>query len=173
MKCEDFLPDLETGCFWRRRQAQRHATLCPRCAKVYATWLAVKQTLARPAPLSPRAREIWLRVAREPLVGPVRHVRLTPLVACLATAACLLVVFVGPALWVKHDGLVTSIPGGSREKTIVSATTVMTLDPVEEFSQLADAVDRLEAELQSLRLTAQRLEAQREVMVALNQYGKW
>jgi hypothetical protein len=173
MKCDDFLPDLETGGFWRRRQARRHAALCPRCAKVFATWLAVKQTLARPELLSPRDREIWLRAAREPLVEPVRRVRLAPVVACLATAACLLIVFVGPGIWGKRDHSETVVPGGSVDVTIVSATMVITLDPVDELTQLAEAADQLDQELRSLRLTAQRLEAQREVLVALNQYGKW
>jgi hypothetical protein len=173
MKCQDFLPELETGGPWRRRRALRHAARCPRCAKVHAALVAVKATLAHPAPLSNHARELWNRAPRETAVLPERQIRLTPMIACLATAACVLIVFVGPVLWVNHDSSVTWIPGGSQEKTVVSATTVMTVDPVEEFSQLADAVDQLDAELQSLRLTAQRLEAQREVMVALSQYGKW
>ncbi|MGE5194453.1 MAG: hypothetical protein ACM3U2_18340 [Deltaproteobacteria bacterium] len=160
MNCEDFLPDLETGGPWRRMRARRHAARCPRCAAVYSAFRAAKSRLATPDLLSPRVRELWIRAAEGVVLRPEHRRRWVPAVACLATVACFFIAFVGPALWVKPP-------------TIVSPVTVVQLDPADDFSQLADAASQLDAQLKSLRTTAQRLEARREVMIALNQYEKW
>jgi hypothetical protein len=173
MNCQDFLPELETGGPWRRIRARRHAARCPRCAAVYSAFRAAKHRLAAAEPLPPHARELWNRATRGIVVLTEHRYRWTPAVACLATAACLLLVFVGPALWLKHVERVNVTIDAPREKTIVSPTSVIELDPSVEFTQLADAAVQLDAELQSLRMTAQRLEARREVMIALIQYGEW
>jgi hypothetical protein len=62
---------------------------------------------------------------------------------------------------------------GSHEMRTFSQVTVVQIDPAEEFSQLTDAASQLDLELQSLQVVADRAAAQREVMIALNQYGKW
>jgi hypothetical protein len=160
MKCEDFLPDLETGGWWRRMQARRHAARCPRCAAVYVAFRTAKAGLAAPEPLPPHARELWKRAARDIVLRPERRRRWVPAIACAATAACLFIAFVGPALWVKPP-------------RVTSPVTVVQLDPTAEFSRLEDEVGKLDSQLQSLRATAQRFEARQKVMIALNQYDKW
>jgi hypothetical protein len=172
MKCDDFLPDLETGGLWRRMRARRHAAACPRCAAVYTAFRAAKNRLVTPEPLPRYAREIWKRAAIDAPVRFDRQVRWAPAVACLAATACLLIVFVGPAVWEDMKNVVRN-GGGSQESVTTSTTIVIEVDPIGEFSGLADAADRLDRELESLRVMAQRRDAQREVMLALNQYGTW
>jgi hypothetical protein len=172
MNCEEFLPALETGGLWRRMRARRHAAGCPRCAAVYAAFRAAKIRLATPEPLPRYAREIWNRAAIDAPVRFDRRVRWTPAVACLAAAACLLIVFVGPAVW-EHVKNVVNDGGRSQETVTISTTSVIEVDPIGEFSELAEAAGRLDGELESLRMVAQRRDAQREVMLALNQYGTW
>jgi len=161
MKCEDFLPDLETGSPWRRMQARRHAVRCPRCAAVYAALTAAKARLATPEPVSPRARELWNRAARSTVTVPDRRRRWVPAVACLVTAACLLIIFVGPDLWVRPNGNLMVNTGRSPDSIVTSPVTVSELDPVSDLSQLDDAASQLDAQLNSLRATAQRLAARR------------
>jgi hypothetical protein len=172
MNCDDLLPDLETGGLWRRMRARRHAAGCPRCAAVYAAFRAAKIRLATPEPLPRYAREIWNRAAIEAPLRFDRQVRCAPAVACLAAAACLLIVFVGPAVW-EHMTKVVVVGGRSQDTVTISAPMVTDVDPIGEFLELAEAVDRLDGELESLRMTAQRRDAQREVILALNQYGTW
>ena len=170
MKCEDFLPDLETGSLWRRIRARRHAAHCPRCASVYAAFRAVKIRLATPEPLSRSAHEIWNQAAIDAPVQFQRPVRWAPAVAGLAAAACLLIVFIGPAVW----GPTGKIGGGGTQDTVTtSRTTVIEVDLLGEFSELADAAVRLDDELESLQTLAQRRDAQRDVLLALNRYQTW
>jgi len=170
MKCEDFLPDLETGSLWKRMRARQHAARCPRCAAVYAAFRAMKIRLAAPEPLSRSAREIWNKAAIDAPVQFQRPVRWAPAVACLAAAACLFIVFIGPAVWGPNE----EIGGGpTRDSVTISSTTVIEVDPVGEFSELAVAALRLDGELQSLQTLAQRRDAQREVLLALNRYQTW
>jgi len=173
MKCDEFLPALETGGGRRRREARQHADHCPRCALVYVKWEATKRSLARPAPLSPHARDLWQRALRDGVTHPGRRIRLAPLVASLAAAACLLLVFVGPGLWRRGDQFGNLVPGGFKEVTSLSPTIVVRLDPRDELVELEDAVAELEAELESVRLIADRSVAQREILVTLNQYDRW
>jgi hypothetical protein len=170
MKCEDFLPDLETGSLWRKMRARRHAARCPRCASVYAAFRAVKIRLATPEPLSRSAREIWIRAAVNTPVQVERQVSWAPAMACLAAAACLLIVFIGPAVWRPNEDI-----GGGRTQDIVttSGTTVIEVNPIGEFSELADAAVRLDDELESLQKLAQHRDVQREVLLALNRYQTW
>jgi hypothetical protein len=60
-----------------------------------------------------------------------------------------------------------------RDAVVTSPVTVIDLDPGDELSQLDEAARQLGVQLQSLAAAAQRLEARREVLVALNQYDKW
>jgi len=170
MKCEDFLPDLETGSLWRKMRARRHAARCPRCASVYAAFQTVKIRLATPEPLSRSARKIWNKAAIDAPVQFQRPVRWAPAVACLAAAACLFIVFIGPAVWGPNEEI-----GGGRtaDNVATSSISVTEVDPIGEFSDLADAALRLDDELNSLQALAQRREAGREVLLALNRYQTW
>jgi len=172
MNCEDFLPDLETGGWWRRMRARRHAARCTRCAAVYVKFRAAKTSLAAPGPLPRYARDLWMRAAVDAPVRVSGQIRWAPAVACLAAAACLLIVFVGPAVW-ERVAVVIIDGGGSHEVVTISPTTVIEVDPTGEFLELTAAADRLDDELAALQTIAERREAQREVMLALNQYGRW
>src|SRR5262249_15629171 len=135
MNCEDLLPDLETGGLWRRMRARRHAARCPRCAVVYAKFLAAKVNLATPEPLPNYARELWKRAAVDAPARFERQVRWAPSVACLAAAACLLIVFVGPAVWERATNVVNE-SRRSQDVVTISPTTVIEIDATVEFSVL-------------------------------------
>src|SRR5262245_63402843 len=91
MNCNEFLPKLESGGAIGRWRARRHAARCPRCAAVYTALQAATEELSAVEPLSQHARELWMRAARESAPVPIRAMRWLPAVACLATAACVLV----------------------------------------------------------------------------------
>jgi len=59
MKCDDFLPAMETGGFLQRIRARCHAACCPKCAAVHAAFAVVKRQLAAPSPISAPMRQRW------------------------------------------------------------------------------------------------------------------
>src|SRR5262249_53390387 len=76
MNCDDFLPALETGGYFRRAAARRHAPRCPACARTPAAWGGPKRDLAGVPPLAGRGRELWTAAARSGEARPrVRRMR--------------------------------------------------------------------------------------------------
>jgi hypothetical protein len=59
MKCDDFLPAMETGGSLQRIRARIHAAWCPKCAAVLAAFAAVKRQLATPSAISLQMRQTW------------------------------------------------------------------------------------------------------------------
>src|SRR5207244_1920411 len=70
MTCDDFLPALETGGFFERAAARRHAAHCPACARVFAAWQELQRELASAPPLSDRERALWTSAAQPGRVRP-------------------------------------------------------------------------------------------------------
>jgi len=166
MNCDDFLPALETGGCLRRMRARRHAARCPHCAAVYAAFTAMKQQLAAPEPLSGRARQLWEQAAGASTVQPSGRRRWVPLAAGLAAAACLLLLVV--------EWAVRPEPAGTRFVPQPLAKTVIEeIDPAGELSRLAAAAERLDKQLTRLQEQAARCDAQREVALTLDRFGRW
>ncbi len=173
MNCDDFLRYLETGGPLRRMQARRHASRCPRCAAVHVKWLVVKERLARPDAVSNRARELWKRAARDTLVHPVWRHPWLPVAVGLATAACVLVAVLRPVIREKGRRSIPIVDGGSLDAPVVGPTTIIEVDPNLQLSELASAAERLDDEIRTLQTLAERFDAEHEVAMTLNRYGKW
>lgn len=88
-----------------------------------------------------------------------------PLAGGLA-ATCLVLLAVGRFAWLKRadDGPVPAPPIG---------VVVELIDPAEELTHLAAAVDRLDERVQQLKEQAARQEALREVAAVLDRFGRW
>src|SRR5205085_279127 len=65
MRCNDFLPWLETGNWLQQARARRHAETCPSCAAAEQMLGRVKQDLRSPTKLPPRLRQKWLATVIE------------------------------------------------------------------------------------------------------------
>jgi hypothetical protein len=168
MKCDDFLPALETGGFLRRLQARGHAAGCRRCAAVHAAWTAAKRQLAIAEPLSPRTRQLWQRAVSERCVQPETR-RTGTVAAWLAGATCVLAFLTGVA--VRQDFFPPgSIPGGTDVNSPPEAEVVGEINSPTELSGLTAAVDRLDAELQGLQRLAERENAQQQIAATLRQF---
>jgi hypothetical protein len=176
MNCDDFLPELETGGLVRRMLARRHAARCPRCAAVGAAFGAAKQRLVTPEPLSPLARQLWERAANEATWRPSGGRRWIAAAATgLGVAAS-----IGVLLWIVDltawSRSVAPQPAPALTRPIPqprNATTVDEIDPAEEMARLTAAVDRLERDLQTLRLKAERLDARQQIAVTLDRFSRW
>jgi hypothetical protein len=173
MNCDDFLPFLETGGPLRRMQARRHAARCPRCAAMHSKFLAAKERLARPDALSNHARELWHRAARDTRAQPVCRHPWLPVAVGLATAACAMVAVVRPVTRENGRRSVPIADAGSTDAPVVGPTTIIEVDPTLQLSDLASAAERLGNEIRALQTLAERFEAEREVVMTLNRYGKW
>jgi hypothetical protein len=173
MNCDDFLPFLETGGRLRRMQARRHASRCPRCAAVYAKFRAAKERLARPDALSNHALELWKQAARDSLVHPAWRHRWVPIAVGLATAACVLVAVLKPVIREKGRPSTPTEDAVFSDVLLAGPTTIVDVDPTLQLSDLASAAERLGNEISALQTIAERFEAEREVVMTLNRYGKW
>jgi hypothetical protein len=173
MKCDDFLPALETGGFWRRWQARRHATRCSRCAALRTTFDQAIGTWATAEPLAPRARQAWMQAAVESIHRPTRTRILRRAAAGFAVAACLVLALLiavtrkdvappRPEIQIAEEN--AGQPGETRE---LGPITVEPIDPTQGLSRLAADVERLDAELQTLRRKAERLDCQQQIAATL------
>src|SRR5258708_4517673 len=66
MNCEECLPSIETGGFFQRCAARRHARRCPQCGAALRRRDMLKEELVKPIddpPLPPHLRRRWMAVA--------------------------------------------------------------------------------------------------------------
>jgi hypothetical protein len=189
MKCDDFLPALETGGPLRRRRARRHAARCPRCAAVAAQLAAVKRPWADVPPLAAGERLLWERAAMDdagagniPLPAQPRRLVIPNGRQWWAAAACvLLAVSIAVTLVVRHKAVqvadrpphVPSPTTTRAEPSRLGPVRVELVDAARELDQLAAAVGRLDVQMQELRRQAERAEARSQVASALDQFGHW
>jgi hypothetical protein len=189
MNCDEFLPALETGGPLRRRLARRHAAGCPRCAAAAARFEALKGQWADAPPLSAGERQLWARAAtgaareavvpQRPIPRRVLSWRLWGPVSGLA-AACVVIAVVLVARPTRDDTLGGRFPPPPMATQPTTRETsprpaAVRVVPVASSAALADlsgAVDRLDAEMQELRRTAERAEARRQVAMALDRFER-
>jgi len=174
MNCDDFLTAQETGGYFARWRARRHAARCPRCAALRASFAAVKQEWASTEPLSPRARQLWKDAAEEPARRGSPSRNWIVIAGGLTAAACVvLLVF---KLAGHKPGKVTPSPyeiAKVKPPPAVTESKVTVVNPADELNELSDAVNQLDADLKQLRLKAERMDASRQVAMTLERYDKW
>jgi negative regulator of sigma E activity len=173
MNCDEFLSAMEIGGPLARWRARRHAARCGQCAALFAKFAAVKRELARAEPLSPRAIQLWEQAADEPVTQFAGRRTWVPLAGGLAAAACVVLLVVRFAG--RQPGGATSSPPPPVQvvevnQAVVTAPTIRVLAAAEELDRLSRAADRLDAELDKLRLDAQRIEARRQVAMTLERF---
>ena len=188
MKCEDFLPALETGGPLRRRRAQRHAARCVACAAAAERLAAMKRQWADTPPIGLEERVVWERAAVDdpgvrniPLPAPPRRLAMPTRFQWWAAAACvLLVVSIAVTLAVRHQTVNVVV----RPQPVPTTTTTQTVrasqpgpirvepaDGAGELEHLATAVDQLDVQMQELRRKAERAEARSQIASALDRFG--
>jgi hypothetical protein len=171
MTCDDFLPALETGGYFRRAAAKRHAAACPACARSLAAWEALKRELAAAPALTPRERDLWTAAAGTAAGRPrVRRLRRA---VDFAIAASLL----GLATYLflhsrKPDGN-TEAPPRASSTPVVIVTAVSPASVAIELSPLEQRLARLEAELATLSQRAELADLRRQAATLLDEYRQW
>ncbi len=171
MKCDDFLPWLETGGMLRRWLAGRHAAKCGRCAAVRDTWIEAKRQLIAPEPPTADLRRMWQQAAGETARLPHLERRWYPMPAAVVAAACVLVVAVAVIAWkVNWWQSVEPVTNG---QTALASAPIEVVDRTSEFANLEIGVQQLRAEVDLALADAQRLDARRQAEELLDRYSKW
>jgi hypothetical protein len=98
---------------------------------------------------------------------------LLPAAVGLATAACILLIVVEMAVRKQTDSPRLNSEIVRSDSPPPDNTVVSEIYPAEGLSQLAAAVDRLDVELQTLRLKAERADARQQVALTLDRFGQW
>jgi hypothetical protein len=170
MNCSDFLPALETGGFWRRRAARRHAGRCPDCARTLASWQALKPGLAAVAPLPDRQRDLWTSVAHPLEVRP--RTNYWRRAAAVAVAAALLFFAI---FWsVRDRNLPPREDRMAEHHAAEVVVAAISRDRVaEELAPLEQRLDRMETEVAELSQRAELADLRRQTATLLENYRHW
>jgi hypothetical protein len=169
MNCDDFLPALETGGYFRRAAARRHAAGCPTCARTLAAWEALKHELADAPPLTGRERELWTTAERPGEVRPqVRRMRRA---VDFAIAASLLVLATCLFLLSRRGQDIANPPPPSDTQVVVTPITPEGV--AAELSPLERRLARLEAELAALSQRAELADLRQQAATLLDEYRHW
>ena len=163
MKCEDFLPALETAGIIRRAQANFHAGRCPRCAAVRERFLQAKRRWSDSATLTAVHREAWHRAVNlAPLPAPSKVARVPRW--ALATAALILVI-VSASILTRPPQL-PDVKDVTQDQPPTEALEL----PFPPFDTLERALDQLAIELTNLGNQAALMDARHDVDHLLNTY---
>jgi hypothetical protein len=171
MKCDDFLPYLESGGIGQQLLARIHATRCPRCAALRKAWTTAKGQLTRSEPLTLNQRRVWERAAGEVVAQPIVRLRPIPTAFVTALAACVMIAVVWTVARVLHP------PPLSEPRTdtgqLAQLTSIREIGVSEEFDSLETRVEQLKLALAELVPQAELLDARHQVNELINQYSKW
>jgi hypothetical protein len=167
MNCDEFLPALETGGFFRRRAARRHAARCSACAQTLAAWRALKHGLTAAPPLTGRQRDLWTSVAQPRQVRP--RANYTRGRAALAVAAAVL-------LAVSWWSLRSYNPRPPEQPATPSQIAQVTVVPISlesiarEVFPLEQRLEQMETELAALSRRAAFADLKRQTETLLQAY---
>jgi len=175
MKCDDFLPALETGGMLRRWLAGRHAQQCSRCAAVRDRWLIAKRDLAAAGLLLAEQRRIWKQAVGESAAQRAADRRWTSLPAPVLAAACILALVVAliAAKLVRRRPVDPVNNGDVAVQVVPSVPESQLVDRSTEFSSLETGVEQLLAQLDVTLVDAQRLDARQQADELLDRYSRW
>jgi hypothetical protein len=165
MKCDEFLIAMETGGFYRRMRARRHAASCPACGRILESFSVAKEGLVTHDPLSAHLRKLWERAAVE-TASPRWAIPWWAKLAggLVATAVVVLVIKVG----VIKKPATSSVPQMAAEGQL----TIVVLDSPEELDRMTRAVDQLAGELKDIAALADRVDAKHQVAMTLDTFNK-
>jgi len=115
---------------------------------------------------------LWRQAAGEAAVQHSRRRIFMPLAAGLAVAAGVLLFIVATAG--RKEPLPTPAPAGVAQPNASLLTVVVgEVDTASELARLAATVERLDADLQRLQHQAERLEARQQIVMTLDEFGRW
>jgi hypothetical protein len=171
MKCDDFLPSLETGSIWQRARALWHARGCHRCAGARENLRRLQQELSRNESISPYQRRLWEQALPEDVV---QHTFVWSRVRWGLAAAIVLVVATTTTtlLWrnprtPRDQG--PNVVGVDKASGVI----VRMVDPAMELASLETKLTALEAELAEVPGQVERAEVQQQVAAMIQTYSTW
>ena len=165
MKCDDFLPALETGGMIGRLQAAAHARRCQQCAAVRAKFEIAKRQWTDASVVTPGQREMWQRAAiAEPRMAPSRSRRSRAQKWAMATGMTMVIVIT----------LVLTRWSRSPSETEMAQRPPLSTTPPNEVSQLSSvqqprdqaAIDTVERALDELAVELKKLQDQADLIDA-------
>jgi len=192
VKCEDFLPWLETGTWLQRAQANRHAKRCPSCAAAERMLEQVKRELEVSDPLPARLRQQWLSTANaHAAIEPAsvrRNWSARSWYLTVALAASLLLALIPLSKWWTDDPAPIAKTGQNtgdnklREQVAVNVQhdqinvgqiSVSTLDGRAQLNELDSKVAALQDELEQLLDRSEQLAVQQQLSQLLASHERW
>ena len=184
MRCEDFLPWLETGTRFQQLKARRHASSCPSCAAAAEMLGQLEDELGQNSPVPERLRQKWLDAA-----GGATAVQIAPRESrssrrvwiAMALAASLLLALIPLSNWLNNDRPIAGVQPDQpvkpmqrpKENSTVTAIVVTSVDGREELDQLHSEVSGLQTELQQLIQRSEQLAARQELSQLLASHERW
>lgn len=164
MKCDDFLPNLETPGAFGRLRARLHALHCGRCAAVRRQFVAARRDWARPAPLTPAVRETWLQAATTASPAMRRRSTRTQVRALAVAGAVVLVV---TAVWTAdrwtNRRADREVAAQQRPDAVIADIAAAADQPRVALDEYERGLDRVAAELAELEGLAELIDARRGV----------
>lgn len=178
MKCEQFLPWLESGSYVRAALARQHARRCESCRAAERMLDEVKQELADSDPLPERLKQAFLtmgetKAVRLPEPAEDHRARAALWLAVLAAAV---LIAISPWLFSlrRHAEVAEQMrdhdstqPGEQRR---VGPIIILTVDSAGELAQLEVELAALKTQLNAATADAQRLSAEQELARVLVDY---
>lgn len=171
MKCEEVLPLVETGRWWQRAAARRHARGCETCQIALRHWEAVRLQLSALPKVDDRQRALWRAAGRADRVVARRRIGSWTMWAAATTGVLVLAgwLFVRANLFDDVREEVVQIGVGRDEPQV---DPVPPPSPVERlaWSELESAHTSLSLELDRLAADIALLDERRQLDVLLTAY---
>ncbi len=189
MRCDQFLPSLESGHRLRRAAARRHAEQCASCRAAAAMLDQVKAELTAAEPLPPALRQDALSIADERSeVLTLRSEALPTSSSASTRSLCLAAlaasIFAAAVAWIVWQGrrsdemaeprdprpALEQLGENGRDVRHIGPITIVTIEPSQELDALAGEVAKLTVTLRQATAEAERLAVQQALERVLTDY---
>jgi hypothetical protein len=173
MKCDVVLERSETGNWFERWQARRHAARCDACASALRSFEEAKQRWAKTEPLSPRHQVIWNAASRQPAMASRTRSKASLAIAAVTLAASLLLIlFAWPWQKTKEQNVREVRSLVQIQQTPTSVVPLSEDFIAKEFAPLEEKLRDLEREIDQLRASAEKRDAQFQLAQLTKEYPK-
>jgi hypothetical protein len=180
MKCEQFMPWLESGSYVRAALARRHARRCKSCRAAARLLDEVKQEFADSAPLPEWLKHAFLNTGETTAVSLPESIDVHRSRAGLWLATLAAVVLIAILPWLfnlrRHAEIAEQVrdhePAQPGEHRHVGPITILTIDSARELAQLEVDLAALKTQLNAATVDAQRLSAEQELARVLVDYHR-
>jgi hypothetical protein len=161
MKCETVLARMETGNWFERRQARRHAARCDACASALRAFQEARRRWATSAPLSSRHQALWDAAARQTATpNRYRNKALLAIAGFALAASVLLLLFAWPWRKPTNQNVRDTPSFVETPQTPISAAPFSEEFIANSFAPLEEKLKALELQIDQVQASAEKRDAQ-------------